>query len=59
VSGKTAEGVSIRSDFIAAARAALDARKPVQRPTAPARDLDSLDDFEPNLDPYQSLGAWQ
>jgi hypothetical protein len=51
--------LSLSRDFVAAARAALDARKPVQRPAASARDLSDVDDVEPNLDPYRAMGAWQ
>jgi hypothetical protein len=52
-------GVTLCREFVAAARAALDARKPVQRPAASARDLSDVDDVEPNLDPYRAMGAWQ
>jgi hypothetical protein len=51
--------VSLRCDFIATARAALDARKPVQRPRASARDFSDVDDVSPTLDPYAGIGAWR
>jgi hypothetical protein len=67
VSGRDAERVSFRRDFIAAARAALAKRPPAvsaaapkvaPKPAAAAESVDDVDGIT-YLDPYQGAGAWQ
>jgi hypothetical protein len=48
----------LRREIIAAARAELDARKPVRRPAPSAHDLSGVDATS-SIDPYAGIGAWR